>query len=276
MTLGKIGSTDMMHHGFTAKSYVQEGLVALYDGDENAGWGHHYASTNKWTDLVSGWNLTFPSGILWAENHATSAAKITGRTTAKTTAAFGNSMTVNNEGTFEYCMKLKSIDQMTPKYSNASGQGIQFYVRYLSGVMRIRNENGAMNGSGSFFWNTGMPANALNTMTFNMKSGQKCGLYLNGVFRENSTNNCNFAKNLLIYQGGTWPLNLEIGGGDANYCIRIYNRMLSAAEIAANHAIDVARFNPNGGGHKCIVIVAIFRPCSRWSVPCSSEWRAAA
>ena len=32
------------------------------------------------------------------------------------------------------------------------------------------------------------------------------------------------------------------------HCVRLYSRALSAAEIAANYAVDKARFNLNGGG----------------------------
>ena len=35
----------------TAKSYIQNGLVAHWDGIENAGYGLHDDTTNVWTDL---------------------------------------------------------------------------------------------------------------------------------------------------------------------------------------------------------------------------------
>ena len=36
----------------TAKNYVKSGLIALWDGIENAGWGVHNASATTWKDLV--------------------------------------------------------------------------------------------------------------------------------------------------------------------------------------------------------------------------------
>lgn len=38
--------------GLSAKSYIQDGLVAMWDGIENAGWGEHDSDTLIWKDLV--------------------------------------------------------------------------------------------------------------------------------------------------------------------------------------------------------------------------------
>ena len=39
---------------YTARDYVQDGLVAMWDGVENAGWGLHDSATTNWIDLVGG------------------------------------------------------------------------------------------------------------------------------------------------------------------------------------------------------------------------------
>lgn len=48
--------------GLTAQSYVQRGLIANWDGIENAvgmdGLGRHDAAAKVWTDLVSGFRFT--------------------------------------------------------------------------------------------------------------------------------------------------------------------------------------------------------------------------
>jgi hypothetical protein len=36
----------------TAKLYIQDGLVAMWDGIENTGWGTHDANATVWKDLV--------------------------------------------------------------------------------------------------------------------------------------------------------------------------------------------------------------------------------
>ena len=40
--------------GYTAKDYVQDGLVAMYDLKENAGFGVYDESATKWTNLANG------------------------------------------------------------------------------------------------------------------------------------------------------------------------------------------------------------------------------
>lgn len=37
---------------YTAKDYIQDGLIAMFDGIENASWGVHDDSISKWTNLA--------------------------------------------------------------------------------------------------------------------------------------------------------------------------------------------------------------------------------
>lgn len=41
----------------TARDYVQDGLIAMWDGIENAGWGVHDAAATVWKDLIGSNNL---------------------------------------------------------------------------------------------------------------------------------------------------------------------------------------------------------------------------
>ena len=57
----------------TARDYVQDGLVAMWDGIENAGWGVHDQSATTWKDII-GSNDVLLSGSLvsdrcWGNNH---------------------------------------------------------------------------------------------------------------------------------------------------------------------------------------------------------------
>ena len=50
---------------YTASDYIQDGLVAMWDGIENAGLGVHDANATVWTDLTgNGWDLTLLSGAI--------------------------------------------------------------------------------------------------------------------------------------------------------------------------------------------------------------------
>ena len=43
--------------GPTAKDYVQDGLIAMWDGIENAGWGVHDPNATVWKDLVGSYDI---------------------------------------------------------------------------------------------------------------------------------------------------------------------------------------------------------------------------
>ena len=51
----------------TAKNYVQDGLVAMWDGIENAGWGVHDATATTWVDLVSGLATNKNTNNIWTD-----------------------------------------------------------------------------------------------------------------------------------------------------------------------------------------------------------------
>ena len=53
--------------GYTAKDYVQDGLVVMWDGIENAGWGNHDDTATVWKDLTeNGRDLTLTSHGSWS------------------------------------------------------------------------------------------------------------------------------------------------------------------------------------------------------------------
>lgn len=41
---------------YTAKNYIQDGLIAMFDGIENAGWGIHDKEATTWIELIHGYN----------------------------------------------------------------------------------------------------------------------------------------------------------------------------------------------------------------------------
>ena len=52
-----LGASSIMRNSnskyeYTAKDYIQNGLIALYDGIENVNWGIHDNNANEWKDLV--------------------------------------------------------------------------------------------------------------------------------------------------------------------------------------------------------------------------------
>ena len=63
----KIGA-DKKETPLMCNSYVKDGLVAMWDGVENAGWGTHDANATTWKDLVGGGLSQFLATPSWAQN----------------------------------------------------------------------------------------------------------------------------------------------------------------------------------------------------------------
>lgn len=55
--------------GISAKSYIQDGLIAMWDGIENAGWGIHNPNATILKDLVGSYDINLPSSAIVNDNH---------------------------------------------------------------------------------------------------------------------------------------------------------------------------------------------------------------
>ena len=61
MTFGKLGLNKLL--SISAKDYVKDNLVAMWDGIENIGWGQHDNNTSIWKDLIGERDATIVNGI---------------------------------------------------------------------------------------------------------------------------------------------------------------------------------------------------------------------
>lgn len=61
-TRSSVGARQFLHSdgesvSYSASDYVQNGLVAMWDAVENAGWGEHVDQSSEWLDLINGFYL---------------------------------------------------------------------------------------------------------------------------------------------------------------------------------------------------------------------------
>ena len=213
----------------TAKSYVQDGLIAMWDGIENVGWGVHDPNATTWTDLVGGqwgsWNI---QGV--GSDHAifnlasqlkTFASYVNVPATIElslfdVTSIGGCFLNINNKANWN---GMATNGMLCPYFYTSSGITYQFYSKQT-----------AVSWAGRDF---------CDNSTFSVQySTTGIVSYANGVTRITATvSNGESTKNYGIagYAGVKFT-------GKARY-LRLYSRALTAAEIAANHAIDRERFN---------------------------------
>lgn len=214
----------------SAKSYVQDGLVAMWDGIENAGWGTH--DSNAPINLIDGVRLR----------------------TSGTTSVSDNAF--NTEASSWY---IADVSGFKDALNNKS-----FTFESVLSNERISN-NGIFSIGNRGLWiyaNRTYNVGTVNAMTTSFSIGIFPTYQTDGVYSVNVTGNSSSLKAIVggnEYSGGYGTLasistdTCYIGGlnsitdlssGKKSFrCIRLYSRALTAAEIAANYAVDKARFN---------------------------------
>ena len=214
----------------TAKDYVQDGLVRMFDGIENDGYGKHDANMSTWRELVTGTMLssaemnTMKNGgsNYYYGGHVRPADGRNGGYLAQiwSTAMFSMSITISfpdgiKPGWFNYSEPVNPVATSC----KAGNVALQCYGQ----------------GWQKFYFSTGDLVNVCFSL-----DGREGLIYANGVV---------LPRVYTVPEIHDVTTCFPYGWEDSNptyrhyHNFRIYNRHLSAAEIAANYAIDKARFN---------------------------------
>ena len=241
---GAMAFASAMAYGYTSASYVQDGLIAQWDGIDNTGMGVHDPDAKVWKDLAGNYDLTLLPKGAWSGE--------------------GNALVVN--GASAVCSNslpaYKTIE-VVYKMSNPKGQ-----ILFTSGGTAqvndfhfiVFNRSGETSGTTGYFsgawkvsaphviWDSFDPA-AVRSMAATYNNGEQyapngnvAAVYADGVARSDGSADSAWGLgdgHIMIgdrAEAGAYPWFGEV------YTIRVYSRALSAEEIAANHAIDVARF----------------------------------
>ena len=206
----------------TAKDYMQNGLIAMWDGIENAGRGTHDPNATVWKDLIGQYDFTL-QGAVFDDNSLVSTAK--GKVATATSYPVVERYSPK---AIEILFKRTGGDQCIAKF------GFWQLWRESSGV--------------SYFYPTSANADVTNnkaivdedranTLSFVLTDHQAMATYCNGVLQSGGKKD--------YWSTEVWQMfgrNSNYSTGNA-YCARYYSRALTAAEIAANYAVDKARFN---------------------------------
>ncbi len=234
----------------TSRSYVQQGLVAQYDGIDNAGYGTHDSSATTWVDLTgNGNNGTVDSHVVWGNNGwsvNTNCKPIT----------LGNgisAVTASGEFTIQFAC--------TPqKGQNGTGGRQCFFSQYISGVNGIGIEhNGVVNKNELRLFSSPVDGSAYSTSdpiaTNVWAQGTvtasddltNIGFWKNGS-KMSSTATKTFTKktytsNCTSIIGGEPNTGRDMAFRGIYNAFRIYDRVLTTEELKINAAVDAIRFN---------------------------------
>jgi hypothetical protein len=223
--------------GLSAKDYIQDGLIAMWDGIENAGWGEHDPYATVWKDLVGDDDLVCSGNYSWTKGFEIPAA-IHG-----ITKAVGMKRYILPSFTIHICVRIKRV---APEASIASGdifsldektgEGI---VVYSAGYVNPKRYSWWVFGTNNAAWAVTESGKANSSCLAYDKTD--CVAYRNAEVIGNSSGgkyiNSGFVSLGQLRDQISRPTdNLEI------YHFGLYNRALAAEEIAHNYEIDKARF----------------------------------
>ena len=249
--LGKMGvGATMLKQGKTAKDYVQDGLVAMWDGIENAGWGVHDASATTWKDLIGNCSFTSSQNPSWDSDgfiltgSSSISVPFTDVSSEPAIALFSN-VTTGGSLTVEIGMDFENTETsglvfagtLSGRWANFSFATPNMNMASLLASM----SNGSANGQNSF--GTGLGTYSMTSVYTKKSNG--------GFYAVSYTNGSQHSTGSLDSYVGSSRAAVGFGYAYSSYLrpkgkvrySRIYSRALTAAEIAANYAIDKERFN---------------------------------
>lgn len=230
----------------TAKDYVQNGLIAMWDGIENAGWGIHDPNATTWKDLIGSYDGTVGANVVVMDNcmsfngnkgeaNAVKVGKVT----------FGSPQFVTFETVF-----IKDHDEEVSVYDEAvfgqTESKTSMVSMFVKSKMKVQYKKlGASTDSAIEYGSTPFGMREMMSASFRYAS-DKIQLFKDGVVMSSRTNDSTpidmSSASYNFYIGGDAykPEEYTLIGRVFN--LRIYSRALTADEIAANYAIDKARF----------------------------------
>lgn len=228
--------------GYTAKDYVQDGLIAMWDGIENAGWGVHDPNMTDWMNLGSlgGYATKNGTPIVYADHirlqDQTDENMSYFNTGINCSYFIGLNLTFEVLCTSELVLSSDGVGIFSCIQSAGLGlkptaSGKRFYFNDGSAkTVFADNEQ---------IWTT--PVSISNTKSENHISAYKNGTFVASKSGVGVLRNSNQNMWIGADPGGSGlAFNAPMTGNI--YCVRFYGRDLSDAEIAANYAIDKARF----------------------------------
>jgi len=211
----------------TTKDYIQDGLIAMWDGIENAGWKNHDSNATVWKDLSENNNtLTLLNNAKFNDNSLITANR--------------NMLTASIDKKLPYITIEVCAFQDTSRNSSALvcfGNSINSNWMFTVGWLELQTETPGYDLIFTTKLDNSIPHTWCGICNANRGEREYVdGKHISGTYRSNSWSS-----------NRTFGLSGGIGYSAWNfvgnyYCVRLYSRALSPAEIAHNYKIDKIRF----------------------------------
>ena len=225
----------------TAKDYVQDGLLGLWDAKENVGFGKHEANTLKWVDLSgNGRDVKFSSHDFY--NFDSISLEVSSACTNASSNIVKKPFSAS-EYTIEVCCEIPMTSRDCAIISvggNASNWAATMGYTSTSGSRRFSFYTMARGNV-----NLGGTIEYIGPMSLCMRCSRltgDCEVFLNGNLLTSGVTTV--TANLVIldkFYLANWN-----GAREGNiykfFSVRVYDKFITDDELATNYAIDKARF----------------------------------
>ena len=217
--------------GYTAKDYVQDGLVAMWDGIENAGWGMHDAAATVWKDLVGSNDLQKKGtgSLVWGENCANLLKNVYFEL-----SSFTEMYNAVIAGAFSF-ETVFAVDDVSNINGSIFGLGNKRTLwAYVNETVTIQTH---LRQSASSIPLGENHLGEVHVLSFNGES-----VFIDGTKYADVASSTTSRTGNSMFSLGKLPILNDFMNGRI-MCTRSYSLALSASEIATNYTVDKDRFN---------------------------------
>ena len=228
-----IASSQSAYCTINSTWYIQDGLVAHWDGIDNAGFGLHDANANAWKDLVGGYEFVLSNAII-TENGVSfaGAANSFGTLDATGTDATFN---IAKNGTLEIVYAKNTGNGSQIILQSTATSGIAYGIYYDTKILAY---TGSGNRSAVFSFASGVNTNIVSVK---YSSAVPSTIIANGELITPSSSTFWGSPNSTTVIGTRTSKSGNHFNGTI-FAIRLYKHQLSDAELAYNAALDRVRY----------------------------------
>ncbi len=223
---------------YDASCYVQDGLLACWDGIDNAGYGVHNSSATVWLDQSGRYGFTLTGVSVYNDRMYFSGTATALLGSAGTAATF----TAARNGTLEIVYKSSNTSGTRFLFESSTGNSSTSTLTFLTeGGTKVHGCTAASGNKATYYSFTS--GAATNRVAIRYSNGRTASAIGNGAtLSSGGTDYWGTDNSGTTILGARLSKNSSQYFNGSIYCIRLYGRQLTDAEIAANQAIDVARF----------------------------------
>ncbi len=208
----------------TSADYVQDGLIAQWDGIDNAGTGTHNPNATVWKDLVGNRNLTLTESGSW---------------NAEGNALVSTNVAATSQSAAPAYKTIEVVFRKTDGRILFNGGDTRHMVIFDEDTERVYFTSGE---------NTKQILHAFNSAEVSSIAAQYddndvvANVFKDATRREDVPHRRSFDAGAGLSVGGRVVDGNTYGWKGEIYAIRLYSRRLTKAELAHNYLIDCRRF----------------------------------